>query len=524
MNELTRQIAAIVNGIWRHRWMGMSVAWLIALLGAVAVWIIPERFEARAQVYVDTQTVLKPLMAGLAFQPDVDQQVKMLGKTLISRPNVERLVGDATVGLVTTKASPAEKDRAIEDLLKTIKVQQTGGNNLYAITYRDISPQRAQRVVEGLVNLFMDSGVDTKRKDSQEASRFIDEQIRTYETKLADAEGRVKDFKLRNLNAGTANTNQDYFGRISSLNDDINRLRTQLSAAEQSRDALKRELAQEDPYLPTEAASAVSLTPDFDARIEAQERLLDELLRRFTEEHPDVLAARRIIAQLTAQRDSQRRIELDRRERIAKAAGKSGQMAPTNPVFQRIRVTLAESEANVASLRGQLQAQQVRMEETRAQANKMPQAEAELAQLNRDYEVIRKNYEQLVSRREAASLGVKIDQSSSMAEFRLVEPPRTLQQPVFPGKRALALIIMLAAMLLGAASSYLRTLMNPSFSSERELREFTKRPVLGALAIVVDPRAMALARQDRRRLAGVFGLFVLMHIGLLGVLTLRSAS
>ena len=520
MNELTRQIASIGRGIWRHRWMGVSVAWVMALLGGLVVWGVPERFEARAQGYVDTQTVLKPLMAGLAFQPDVDQQVKMLGKTLISRPNVERLVNDKSIGLLKG-TSEAERDLAIENLLKTIKAQPTGGNNLYAITYRDTNGQRAQRVVEGLVNLFMDSGVDTKRRDSQEASRFIDEQIKAYEGKLVEAESRVKEFKRRNLTVAATGTgtNQDYFGRMTGLSDDINRLRGELSAAEQSRDAYRRELDHEDPNMPSDPASAVSLTPDLDTRIQAQNRQLDELRRRYTNEHPDVMAADRTIKELEAQRNQER----DAKMRAFKAAGRNGAAAATNPVYQRLRITLAEAEAKVASLRSQLSTQQARLEETRAQAGRAPEAEAELAQLNRDYEVIRKNYEQLVTRREAASLGVKIDQSSSMAEFRLVEPPRALPQPVFPGKRQLAMIMMLVALLFGAGAAYGKTLLNPSFASERELREFTKRPVLGSLSVVADPRVAAVDRQDRLRLAGVMGLFFLANIGWMGWITFRSA-
>ena len=102
----------------------------------------------------------------------------MLGRTLISRPNVERLVNNPTIGL--EKVDPSQVDTQIETLMKTIKVVQTGGNNLFAISYRDVDGERARRLVEGLVALFMESGVDSKRKDSAEASRFIDEQITAY--------------------------------------------------------------------------------------------------------------------------------------------------------------------------------------------------------------------------------------------------------------------------------------------------------------------------------------------------------
>lgn len=515
MNEFTRQAAILAASVWQHRWMAVAVAWVVALAGALVVWVVPERHEARARVYVDTQTVLRPMMVGLAFQPDIDQQVRMLGRTLISRPNVERLVNNPAIGL--EKMDPGQLDAQIESLMKSIKVELTGGNNLYAISYRDKDPVRARKLVEVLVGMFMESGLDSKRKDSAEASRFIDEQIQLYEGKLTEAENRLKDFKLKNMSVA-ATTNQDFFGRIQTLTDDVNRLRVALGAAEQSRDATRRELANEEPNLPVAAASAVSLTPDLDSRIETQKRQLDEMLRRYTEEHPDVLTTRRIISQL----EDQRRRELDALKSTNSAVRRAA--AATNPVFQRLRLNLADAEANVASLRSQLGTQQARLEEIRAQSNKVPQAEAELVQLNRDYEIMRRNYDQLVQRREAASLGVKIDQTSSMADFRLIEPPRVLPTPVFPSRIQLALGVMLLAVASGIAVAYAQTLLNPVFSSERELREFTKRPVLGSLLKVEDPRDRDLERQDRFKLAGVMGLFVLANVGWVAWITMRSAS
>jgi len=226
MNEISRQVAQVARGVWRYRWLAVSVTWAVALVGAAVVWLVPERFAATARVYVDTQTVLKPLMAGLAFQPDVDQQVRMLGRTLISRPNIEVLVKDPAIGLGT--GNQVEDDRTIETLMKSIKVENTGGPNMYALSYRDPDSTRALRLVEALVNLFMASGTEGKRKDSQDASRFIDEQIKVYEAKLVESENRLKDFKLRNLTVAST-TNQDYFARMGSLTDEINKLRISLS-------------------------------------------------------------------------------------------------------------------------------------------------------------------------------------------------------------------------------------------------------------------------------------------------------
>lgn len=236
-----------VRRMWDRRWLAATIAWGLALVLGLLVFLVRDRYEASARIYVDTQTVLKPLMAGLAFQPDIDQQVRMLARTLISRPNVERLFQNPHIGLEQPEAS--QYDRQLEKLKDSIKVSPSGSGNLFAITYRDSDPARAQRLVEALVSIFVESSADTKKRDSTEASRFIEEQIKDYEAKLVHAENRLKDFKIQNFGV-TGTANQDHFTRLASLSDEVAKLRLELSSAEQSRDALKRELQNEDPQLP----------------------------------------------------------------------------------------------------------------------------------------------------------------------------------------------------------------------------------------------------------------------------------
>ena len=88
MEEIVRQALAIARGMWRFRWAGVAAAWVVALVAVVVVMRIPDQFEGSARIYVDTQSILKPLMAGLTVQPNTEQQISMLSRTLISRPNL----------------------------------------------------------------------------------------------------------------------------------------------------------------------------------------------------------------------------------------------------------------------------------------------------------------------------------------------------------------------------------------------------------------------------------------------------
>lgn len=499
-----------IRRMWDRRWMAAGIAWAIAIVMALGVFFVRDRYEATAKIYVDTQTVLKPLMAGLAFQPDIDQQVRMLAKTLISSPNVKLLFKDPNVGLEQPK--PNNFDRAVEVMKEKIKVVPSGGN-LFAISYRDSDQDRARRLVAALVTIFVESNAQNKINSSKDASRFIEEQIKEYDAKLVESENRLKDFKLRNfgMSGVSGGANQDYFARMASLSEDVSKLRLSLASAEQSRDALKRELASEDPQLPPESLpSAMAQPSELETRLQAQRRTLDELLRRYTDVHPDVISAKRVIAQ----------IERQQREE-AEAKGKKGGgrgSAATSPVYQKLRISLADAEANLASLRSQLGVQQGRLDEVRALASRMPQVEAEFAQLNRDYDIVRKNYEQLVSRREAASLGLKIDESSQLADFRSVEPPSVSPSPVFPGRVALAFLAMLISLAVAGVIVFLLGRVRPTVDSMLLMEELGNRPVLGSISLLRSPEQHAQRQRDIYKFASVMSVFVLLHVAWVGLI------
>jgi polysaccharide chain length determinant protein (PEP-CTERM system associated) len=500
VNQIAEEILIGLRAVWRRRWMAIAVTWVAAIVGFALVWFVPNRYEASARVYVDTQTVLKPLMAGLAFQPDTDQQLKMLGRTLVSRPNVERILKAVDTN-TPSAAQGVSHEQAIDRMIDRIKVDSSGGN-LYVISFRDIDPAAAKKVVAALVDLFVGNGTDTKQRDSTEAGTFIDEQIKAYETKLSEAEGRLKDFKIRNFGVSGVSS-QDYFARTSTISDEVTRLQIAYAAAEQSRDALKRELANEDPHLPVGATNPGGFTApptELDSRIDTQRKQLDELLRRYTDAHPDVVSARQTIRQLEAQRTAER-------ASAAKSGTGHAGAAATSPVFQRIRISLADAEANVASLGSQLGAQQARLQELRAAASKVPQAEAELTQLNRDYDVIRHNYEMLVSRREAASLGVKMDESNQLADFRVIEPPHVTPKAVFPDRTALAMLSMLASLAIGLAAAYGLSIVYPTFSSPRQLEAATRRPVIGTIGNITTANGISARRTDLQRVLVVLAAF-----------------
>jgi polysaccharide chain length determinant protein (PEP-CTERM system associated) len=519
MDDLIRQATTIFRGMWQYRWLGLAVAWLLGSLGAIAVLKIPDKYEASARIYVDTQSVLKPLMSGLTVQPNVDQQIMILSRTLISRPNVEKLVRMADLDLGTR--SKEDMDSLVDELMKTLEIKSTNRDNLYTLAFRDPVPEKAKRVVQSLVSIFVESSLGSKQKDSDSAKKFIDEQIKGYEKKLEDAENRLKEFKLRNL-ALSSGDGKDYFARLGEVSASLNQARLDLREAENSRDALRRQILGEEPVLlpdSTDPSGGVS-TPELDSRIETMKRSLDTLLQRYTEEHPDVVGTRRVIKEL----EEQKRQEAAARKKAG--GGNQINSINANPVYQQLKVSLGESEANVASLRVRVAEYEARYGHLHASMARMPEIEAEFAQLNRDYDVNKKNYESLVARRESATMSGEMEAASGVADFRLIDPPRVSPQPVAPNRLLLLPFTLLLALAGGAFAAFVAGQVRPTYFDSRTLREATGLPLLGCVSMLVDD---SMKRRERVGLirffsgvgalvgaygAGVAAVFVLAtHVG-----------
>jgi protein tyrosine kinase modulator len=488
MNELLNHLSATAHGMWQKRWYGLLAAWIVGAFAALVVARIPDKYEASARVYLDTKTVLRPLMRDLAVDLDIDQTVSLLFRTLITRPNVEKLVQKSNFELESK--SQAERDQLVDSLLQEIKVTSIGRDNVYSFSYRNTNPERAKLLVHNLVALFVESDMGSKQRDTEKARTFIDDQLRTYEARLEEAEGKLKAFKLRNLGTLDGQSNRDYFTRVSTLTEEMSKQAVELNAAEQSRDALKRELSGETVSLLGDSPGAVVASPEFDARLDLQRKQLDELLRRYTEAHPDVVATRRLISRL----EEQRQADLDARQRAAAAKGPTSS-GGSDPVAQRMRLALAESEAAVAASRARLKDIEKKLNQLRSTASRVPQIEAELAQLNRDYDVVRKNYDALVAQREKANISEDVD-ATRPAQFRVIDPPRASTKPVFPNRVVMVPVVLMLALFAGLAGAYLASQIRPVFGTTQALRAATGRPVLGAISMI---KSIELVRRARYR-------------------------
>ncbi len=534
MEELTRQLSTILRGMWKHRWPALILAWVVGIVGTVVVFRIPNSYEASARIFVDTQSILKPLMSGLAVQPNIDQQVSMLSRTLISRPNIEKLVRMADLDLKS--ATKSQQDALIEGLMKAVQIRSVGRDNLYTISYAEADKERAKRVIQSMVSIFVESSLGASRKDTDSAKVFLDEQIKTYEKQLEEAEARLKEFRMRNIDSQLGGEGKDAAARLGEISQALATAKLELREAEDSRDVAKRQmqLAQSGGEAPGAGAAPASApepmgnfaTPEIDARLEAQRRNLDGLLQRYTDLHPDVVNTRRLIKDLEDQK--RREVAELRKAAAANAPGTpQGTSTAGSVIAQEFSRMLATSEVQVAALKARVAEYTARYNAAKGGLKIAPQIEAEAAQLNRDYGIIKRNYESLVSRRQSATMSGELEMASGVVDFRLIDPPRVSPKPVSPNRIALISAVLAVSVGLGMALAFAASQLRPVYLDAQQLREKTGLPLLGVVGMVVSDEARKRERMSHFRFAaGTGGLFAgfLMVLVTVSILAARQAG
>ena len=483
-----------IRGAWRFRWTAMLVAWTVCLVGWLIVLAMPDTYSAWAKVYVDTRTRLSQVTQGIAVESNIASQAEAVREALLGGPQLEKVARLSMPGYAS--ASLEQQAAIIDGLRKRLQVEATGGErnrpaDLYTITYTDQDRHTAHRVVDQLLKLFLANALGGSQEGSEQAQQFLTQQIAEYDKKLQAAESRLADFKRQNGGLVPGATG-DYFSRMHGEADALDKDRSALTVAEQKREELLRQLSSEQPLMGSSGKVNGAAGADTSSGIRETQARLDELLLRFTDKHPDVIAARRTLEDLK----KRQQVEVEAVRRGDQAAIAASGLA-ANPVYQGIKLQLSQADVEVAAARRELADREGKIGELRKMINTAPAVEAEYARLNRDYDVTRGQYQALVERLNRAKLSDKAE-ATGVVRFEVVEPPTGNSQPVFPDRIRLILVVLFGGLAAGIGVAYVMHQLRPVFISARQLTELTELPVLGVVSMTWLERRRVQARHAVR--------------------------
>jgi uncharacterized protein involved in exopolysaccharide biosynthesis len=166
MYEQVEIVRSYLRMAWLYRWYALVVAATACMVGWFVVYTIPPTYEVTTRIYIDTNSLMNALLRGLALEGSMlNDADALLRRTLLTRPNIEELARRTDLDL-TTK-TPRDFDRLVDDLAARISVSTASRQdpNNFLIAFSDKDPKLAKRVVDELLNTFLETALGTNRQD-----------------------------------------------------------------------------------------------------------------------------------------------------------------------------------------------------------------------------------------------------------------------------------------------------------------------------------------------------------------------
>jgi len=509
MQELLEQIFDYLKGIWLKRRFIIVSTWLICPLAWLFIAQLDDVYESEARVYVDTQTILGPLLKGLTVETNPDTQIRLMVRTLLSRPNLEKISRLSDIDIQAE--TPKQYEDLIERLKEDILIKKQGGlrENIFTISFRDKDPNIAQAVVNSAVTVFIENTLGENRSDTDSAQKFLDSQLRDYENRLLADEARLTEFKQK-YSEILPSQSGGYYQQLAIARKELEAIqlellenKTQLKSAQEQFNKDTRAITDSENNIRT--GNQIETT--YDARIAELESALDSLQLRYTERHPDVREAQRRLEHLKELRKKEIDLFLasgDKNQAISAQVNQS-------KVLQEVQIEVNKLQNKIASLTVRAQTYKKRVEELESKIHVLPEIEAESVALTRDYEITKKQYEEFLKRKETAQLAKDADETTSNIEFRLIDPPRVPTEPVGPKRILFTVSILILGTGVGIGLSLLFSQINPVVTSGNQIARATGIPVFG---VVSAAEHLGLQRWYRRKQI----IFIISNTILLGLM------
>lgn len=497
MTGLYDEIRIAIHSVWNRRWLALVIAWIVCLIGWLAVAMIPNSYQSESRIQVLTQDILSDKV-GISSN-DRRRSVQQLEQTLTSSVNLEKVVRGTDLG--QSVASDRELANKVEGLRGKIEVESEQ-DDFFSITVKQSSPKLARDVVQKLIDVAEEDNIASGSKQTSQTLRFLDKQIEERKIALQDAETKRVEYETKNLGLlpGLGSVSQ----RLVAARAELSQIDSQLLQARSALAALNSQLAGTPQSLNTPSpGGGFSANPAQAALSQALADMAAMRARGLTDSHPDVIAQQSQVANLRAQ------------AKAFPASGGGGFSTP-NPAYSSLQSLRAERQASATALASRKASIEAEMSQLINQQSAEPGVAAEIARINRDYDVLKKQYDQLVADRDNVALRGDVETQTDSVQFRVINRPTLSGTPAAPNRPLLLLIILFAGIVAGGGAAFALGHLQTTYPTAAKLERASGLPVIGSISQMLG----SAAREERRKKlrlffggsAGLIGVFALLLV------------
>jgi polysaccharide chain length determinant protein (PEP-CTERM system associated) len=496
MTNIYEEVRIALYGIWHRRWLALAIAWAVCLLGWLVVATVPNSYESKARIFVQIDDVLSDQ---IGIGGDRKRDIERVRQTLTSAVNLEKVVRATRLG--DKVVNEKQMEGTVASLGKAIKVVSQQ-DNLFEISassgsrgYSDVQNAKlAQDIVQKMIDIFREENLAGGRGEMSDTLAFMDQQLSDRQKDLEAAEQKRQEFESKNaaMMPGTGSLT----AKLEGARSEIRGVESDLLAAQSALASINGQLSGTPPTIMIPGQSG---GPKGNLA-QAQSDLSGMRARGLTDSHPDVIALKAQIAQLARA-----------------AAADSGHAGSPNPAYSSLISLKADREASLVALQSRRASLQQEIAQFSAQQYGEPAVAAEASRINRDYDVLKENYDKLLRDREQLRLRGQVESERDAVKFEVIDPPTTPRAPSAPDRPMLLTLVLIVGIGAGCGAAFAIGQLQSTYSTTGQLERATGMQVIGSVTLTMTRGARVQYWRHLKWFAGATGGLVMILALLLAV-------
>jgi protein tyrosine kinase modulator len=468
----------------RRKWWFIVPVVLSLVIGGLLVWKLPRTYQASTTVAVSAARVAP----GVVGTVEIDRQERMraVSQQLLSRAVLER----------TARLEHLDQDGSIEAAVAALRggisvsmpdsitpgnsgpgpasqlsPEQKASLDTYQVSYIADTPEDAQRIVNRLVQVFVEENSKTREIRAQDTSQFIETQLRASESRLTAIEGRLRQMKEAFMGRLPEQTNAN-LAMVSATQRQLESSATAMRGEQDRLSMIEKQIDALQQNADDTAATLKGTTAETaQTRVMTLRRELADAQLTYTDKHPEVIRLKDELATAEQAAAAERTRPASDRMAILNASPEYRQLLKDR---ETAKLRIAELQRQQTAANGQIAQYSGRVEAA-------PRVEQQMVSLQREYDLERSTYQDLAGKKQTALLNEELQRKQGGEQFAVLVPAGLPSEPFKPKPMRVMLMAIAAGFVLGGAFAFGREYLDRSVHDARGVRDEFELPVLAEI-------------------------------------------
>ncbi len=482
-NELPdfTEIKGIVH---RRRWQFLIPFFCGWALVWGASWLIPSTYRSGTLILVEQPSVPEKYVVS-NIDLDIQHQLDSITQQILSRTRLLRII--ESLGLYAQERKKKRPDDLVETMRSDIEIELSHGDDkklsAFNIYYENRDPKMAQLATSELANLFITENLEQRQERSENTTKFLGDQLDQARAKLSAQEAKLRVFKdqhLGELPTQTQSNLQILTGlqsQVQANQDSLNRAKQQDTYLES---LINQYRAMGDGSKPGEVGGPVGLAA-IDKELEQLKAQLADLTSHYTDKHPDVRKTKehiertektreRIVAQMNSPATN-----------VSPAPVAAASLDPKTAPMLEMESQLKANRLEISNREAEIKDEQNKINQYQARLNMAPVMEQQYADITRDYEQSKTDYESLLAKKNQSEMSTDLEKTQQGEHFRMLDPPNLPVKPFKPNRLVLCGAGLALGLVLGGALAFGKEKLSGKIYSEREIKKLVPFDVIAEI-------------------------------------------